>query len=151
MANHLKTAAKNATYTSKTTQNELIECIDDHIRDSIIHEIKQAKYYSILCDEVVDVSSKEQVSIVLRFVDNNCIIREEFLDFISTERITGEVLVHAIKELLNRFDLGIQNCRGQGYDGASNMSSARGVQGHLLDEILKLYIYTVTVMHLICV
>ena len=98
LANQLKTAAKNATYTSKTTQNELIECIGDHIRDSIIHEIKQAKYYSILSDEVVDVSSKEQVSIVLRFVNNNCIIRKEFLDFISTERITGEVLAHAIKE-----------------------------------------------------
>ena len=71
-ANQFKTAAKNATYTSKTTQNELIKCISDHIRDSIIHEIKQAKYYSIFCDEVVDISSKEQVSIVLRFVDNNC-------------------------------------------------------------------------------
>ena len=65
------------------------------------------------------------MSIVLRFIDSNCNIREEFLDFISTERITGEVLAHAIKELLNRFDLVIQNCRGQGYDGASNMSSAR--------------------------
>ena len=69
------------------------------------------------------------MSIVLRFVDNNCIIREEFLDFISTERITGEVLAHAIKESLNRFDLDIQNCRGQGYDSVSNMCSARGVQG----------------------
>ena len=41
LANHLKTAAKNATYTSKTSQNELIECIGDHIRDSIIHEINK--------------------------------------------------------------------------------------------------------------
>ena len=32
LPNHLKTAPKNATYTSKTTQNELIECIGDHIR-----------------------------------------------------------------------------------------------------------------------
>ena len=57
----------------------------------------------------MDVSSTEQVSIVLRFVDSNCNIREEFLDFISTERITGEVLAHAIKESLNRFDLDIQH------------------------------------------
>ena len=33
-----------------------------------------------------------------------------------------------------KIDLDIQNCRGQGYDGASNMSSARGVQGRLLAE-----------------
>ena len=30
------------------------------------------KYYSILSDEVVDIARKEQVSIVLRFVDSNC-------------------------------------------------------------------------------
>ena len=41
LANHLKTAPKNLTYTSKTTQNELIECIGDHIRDNIIHEINK--------------------------------------------------------------------------------------------------------------
>ena len=44
----------------------------------------------ILCDEVSDVSNKEQVSIVIRFVDSNC-IRE---DFILTERVTGEVLAY---------------------------------------------------------
>ena len=79
---------------------------------------------------------------MLRSVDNNCIVKEEFLHFISTERITGVVLVHAIKKSLNRFDLDIQICRGQGYDGASNMSSARGVQGHLLAENPKaMYIH----------
>ena len=51
-------------------------------------------------------------------------------------------MAHAIKESLNWFDLDIQNCRGQGYDGASNMSSARGVQGHLLAENPKaMYIH----------
>ena len=75
---------------------------------------------------------------MLRFVDNNCNIREESLDFISTERITGEVLAHAIKESLNRFNFDIQNCRGQ----AMNMSIARGVQGCLLAENPKaMYIH----------
>ena len=40
------------------------------LSDRIIQDVKIAKWYSILCDEVVDVGSKEQVSIVLRFVDN---------------------------------------------------------------------------------
>ena len=73
----------------------------------------------------MDLSSKEQVSVVLRFVDSSCNKREDVLDLIRTGSITGEVLVYAIKELLNRFDLDIHNCRGQGYGGASNMSSAR--------------------------
>ena len=34
LANHLKEASRNALVTSKTTQNQLIECIGEHIRSS---------------------------------------------------------------------------------------------------------------------
>ncbi len=137
MAKHLQDAGRNATYTSKTTQNDLIECIGSFIRNSILKQVKEVKYYSVLCDEVIDVACKEQVSIVLRFVDSDCNIQEEFLDFIKVERITGEVLAREIKNVLARYGLDFQNCRGQGYDGATNMSAANGVQGHLSVENSK--------------
>jgi hypothetical protein len=137
LANHFKEASKNATYTSKTIQNQLIEVIGDYIRGNIIGEIKEAKFYSVLCDEVSDVSNKEQLSLVLRFVDSHNCIREEFVDFITTDRITGEALAFKIKEKLINYGLDFQNCRGQGYDGASNMSARRGVQGILMAENSK--------------
>ena len=99
-------------YTSKTTQNQLIECIGEHIRDKILSEVREAKWYTILCDEVTDVSSQEQLSIVLRFVDTNCNIREDFVDFISVERITGEIIASKLKETLARYNLDLQDCRG---------------------------------------
>jgi len=61
LAKQLTQAARNATYTSKTTQNQLISAIGDQIRDKLLKEIKEAKYYSILCDEVSDVSNEEQL------------------------------------------------------------------------------------------
>ena len=134
LANHLKEASRNALYTSKTTQNQLIECIGEHIRDKILSEVREAKWYTILCDEVTDVSSQEQLSIVLRFVDTNCNIREDFVDFVSVERITGEIIASKLKETLARYNLDLQDCRGQGYDGATNMSGASGVQGRLTSE-----------------
>lgn len=137
LANHLKDCSRNATYTSKTTQNDLIQAIGDQLRDKLLLEIKNAKWYSILCDEVTDTSNKEQVSIVLRFVDSSCDIREEFLEFITTDRITGEVLAGKIKEALTKWGLDFQHCRGQGYDGAANMSAERGVQGLLAAENSK--------------
>ncbi len=91
----------------------------------------------MLCDEVIDVACKQQVSIVLRFVDSDCNIQEEFLDFIKVERITGEVLAREIKNVLARYGLDLQNCRGQGYDGTANMSAANGVQGRLSAENSK--------------
>ena len=36
LANHFKEAAKNATYTSKTIQNQLIEAIGDYFRDKLM-------------------------------------------------------------------------------------------------------------------
>ena len=111
--------------------------------------MREAKWYTILCDEVTDVSSQEQLSIVLRFVDTNCNIREDFVDFVSVERITGEIIVSKLKETLARYNLDLQDCRGQGYDGATNMSGASGVQGRLTSEILKPHIFIVILTYLI--
>ena len=43
MAKHLQEAGKNAMYTSKTIQNDLIECIGGHIRDKILKEVKETR------------------------------------------------------------------------------------------------------------
>lgn len=69
LKNHLATCRATARYSSKTIQNQIIALIGDHIKDSIIREIKEVKYFSILCDEVIDNSNLEQLSFVLRFVN----------------------------------------------------------------------------------
>ena len=75
--------------------------IRDHIRDLIIQEIKEAKYFSILCNEVTDNANLEQLSLVLWFVNKGCMIREEFLDFRCTDRITGQVISSLILKKWN--------------------------------------------------
>ena len=54
------TAPKNATYKSKTIQNEIVDCIGSCIRDQIINEVKDAKLFSVMADETPDVPRKEQ-------------------------------------------------------------------------------------------
>ena len=150
LANHLKNARRNATYSSKTIQNELIQVVGNSIREKIINDIKAAKFFSILADEVTDCSNKEQLSLAVRFVDSvDCVIREEFLDFITVERITGEALASAILSRLQEWDIPIENCRGQGYDGAANMSSSvRGVQSRIREKAqLAFYIPPIEFMH----
>ena len=41
LAHHFKDASKNAMYTSKTIQNQIIDIIGNHIRDKILSEIKE--------------------------------------------------------------------------------------------------------------
>ena len=66
LANHLATAGKNATYTSAIIQNQLISVIGDHIRGKILSKVMKAHWFTVIADEVTDISNKEQLSIVLR-------------------------------------------------------------------------------------
>ena len=74
-----------------------------------------------MCDEYTDVSNKEQLSFCLRTVNQQLIAEEVFLGFYEIDNIKSETIVKAIKDILLRFNLEIENCRGQTYDGASNM------------------------------
>ena len=110
-------------YTSKTIQNELMEVIGDSIRNDIITEVKQAKFYSVIADEVSDTANREELSLSLHFVFNGR-VKEVFVDFVEVERITGQVLAQAILQWLSTHGLSRANIRSQCYDGASNMSGA---------------------------
>lgn len=70
MRDHLQRAARNVTYTSPDTQNQLISILGDHIRDVILRKVRSSLCYTVIADEVTDCSNKEQLSIVLRYVES---------------------------------------------------------------------------------
>ena len=120
------------TYMSPQTQNEVLEIIGTHIilKDTV-EEIKQARVYAVLSDEVVS-NNFEHLAMCIRFVDAARVIREEFMTFQRMTRITGKHIAEAIFNFLQDNGFNVENIRGQGYDGASNMSSSRaGVQGRM--------------------
>ena len=115
----------NARYTSKTIQNEMPEVVGDHIRELILSDIKQARFFSLLADEVTDISNQEQVSVAVKYVGKQSEVREVFVDLVSVERITGQALADALIDRLTSWGLRLENLRGQAYDGASNMSGSK--------------------------
>lgn len=80
---HFDSAPKNAVYNSKTIENQLISVIGEWLTNKIVDEVKEARFFTVVADEVADVSNTEQMSIVVRYVDNQCEIKEEFIEFIS--------------------------------------------------------------------
>ena len=123
LKNHFDTAARNAQYHSATIQNELVAACGKWIQKQILQEVQKAKYFSVCADEAADVSSKEQLPLVLRFVDEAGAIREEFIEFILCESgTTGEALARTITSALEGYSLDLAYLRGQGYDGAGNMA-----------------------------
>ena len=118
---------KNASYISKTTQNDLIHCCGQSILNSILKDITKAKFFSIIGDEACDSSTKEQLSLVIRFFDIEKVeIREEFVGFIHcSEGLTGEALSSVILKRLKELGVKINDCRGQGYDGAGAVAGGK--------------------------
>ena len=69
LRSHLQSAAKNGTYCSPQIQNELISCAGLWIRRKLVADVQKSGFFSVLADEVTDVSNLKQLSLVLRFVD----------------------------------------------------------------------------------
>ncbi len=142
MAEHLrriKNEECHLHYLSKTTQNEVISLISNEILQRILDELKTAKYYSIIIDCTQDISKKEQMSIILRYIkifnESEIQICERFLGFIEIEgRTTGEMLTNELLAQLTKHRIPIEDMRGQSYDNGSNMRGKElGVQKRILD------------------
>ena len=51
----------------------------------------------MLADEVSDCSNPEQLSLFVRYVDSDCVIRGEFLDFLHCDiRLSGKALAETV-------------------------------------------------------
>ncbi|CAF3312963.1 unnamed protein product [Rotaria sp. Silwood2] len=118
---HIETCRKNATYISKTIQNELISIIGNLILKEIIQEVKAARFFTILLDETADVANIEQASLCIRYVLNDQ-IHEKFLMFIPVKDRSGAGLANLIIKSVLGLGLDLTNCIGQGYDGCSSMA-----------------------------
>ena len=120
LADHFITAPSNAQYNSPQIQNELIVCTSEWIREQVLQEVRNV---SVCADEAADCSNKEQLPLVIRFVNATDSIREEFVDFVLCDTGTpGNAIADKILGTLAAYGLNISSLQGQGYDGAGNMA-----------------------------
>ncbi|XP_060968719.1 uncharacterized protein LOC133036221 [Cannabis sativa] len=134
VAEVLDKAPRNATYTSPTTQKQVLHVLGNKVRNAIREEIGDAKF-SVIVDEARDESKKEQMSIVLRFVDKDAYVQERFFGLIHVKDTAALTLKEGIFSILSNYSLDVQSIRGQGYDGASNMRGQwNGLQALILSE-----------------
>jgi len=52
--------------------------------------------FSSLADETTDISTKEQLSLTVRYIDDDVILHEDFLQFYVIESLTGFDLASSI-------------------------------------------------------
>ena len=98
----LANAPGNAKYTLPDIQNQVIDILGVHVHTKILSRVKEAQFFSIVADEVTDCSNKEQLSLVLRYINpENLQIREDFVQFIECDAgISGRALAEKMTSFI---------------------------------------------------
>ncbi|CAN1340134.1 Zinc finger MYM-type protein 1 [Linum perenne] len=121
----LGNAPKNLQMTSPDIQNDIVHALALETSKLITKDIGD-DFFAILADEYRDVSVKEQMDVVLCYVDGKGCVLERFLG--------------AIESMLVKHGLSISKVRGQGYDGASNIKGElNGLKTLILEESPSVY------------
>ncbi|CAN6687026.1 unnamed protein product [Malus baccata var. baccata] len=119
----LENAPENLKLTSPDIQKDISSAISYEIIGAITSDINDS-LFSILVDESRDKSSKEQMAIVLRFVDKGHVI-ERFVGIEHVADTKASSLKLAIDDFFSRHGLSISKLRRQGYDGATLVAMAK--------------------------
>jgi hypothetical protein len=124
----------NCQMLSPEIQKDIARCCAEEITEVIMGEIGE-RQFSVLIDESRDISVKEQMAVMLRYVNNEGKVIEWFLALKHVKDTTSNALKQALFSLLDKYNLSITRLRGQGYDGASNMRGEfNGLQKRILDD-----------------
>ncbi|KAJ0745146.1 putative HAT dimerization domain, ribonuclease H-like superfamily [Helianthus annuus] len=91
---------------------EVLESIFDEIGDDV---------FGLLVDEFSDASNKEQIAVVLRYVDAYGIVKERFVGLVNVTEASGSSIKSAIESLLFEYGVCLKKVRGQSYYGVSDM------------------------------
>lgn len=130
----LENSPRCSKYTSHQIQQEILSIYALKVRQYIRQEIGDSKF-SILVDETCDASKREQMAVVFRFPDKEGLLQERFFDLIHVKNTKALTLKEELSALLSNNGFDVQNLRGQGYDGASNMKGEfNGLQALFLKD-----------------
>uniref|UniRef100_A0A3B4ZPX6 DUF4371 domain-containing protein n=1 Tax=Stegastes partitus TaxID=144197 RepID=A0A3B4ZPX6_9TELE len=122
-------------YLSHQIQDEIIDILSQRVKADIISEINEASFYSIFIDITQDVSKIDQLSQVYRYAT---VIKNDMdiaTDIQINEVFWASELENQILGSIEKNGTDLSKCRGQGYDGATNMSGAySGVQARIAER-----------------
>lgn len=77
--------------------------------------------FSALIDESSDIVGKEQMVVVVHYVDSESLVKERFIGIAKFKETSPKSLKDAFEKLLSFNCSSLSSIRGQGYDGVSNM------------------------------
>ena len=129
-------------YLSHEIQDEILRVMSHQILRTVLIDVSTSLWYSIMVDETVDSSLTEQVytcgcrvhCLVIHYIlwfqvtfwvchvnPSTLEVQEDCLGLYATERTGANTITKLILDSLTCFNQPLSHCRGQCYNGASNM------------------------------
>lgn len=87
--------------------------------------IRNSVYYSFMANETTYISNREQFVVDIRHLIDDLVAHQEYIESYKIDYIGSKTLTSTIEEYLLQMNLYINNCCGQRYDGASNLSGVK--------------------------
>lgn len=109
------------TMISKNTINFVIDTIGQLIKEYIAKDVNAAQMFSIQIDTTQDNTSKDQCSLVLRYLGKNDHIFERLLGMCESFSGTGKGFKDLVCQNSEKCGIDVRKCVGTSTDGAANM------------------------------
>lgn len=119
-------------------QNKLLHIMASNVLRVVFSTICKQKLFSTMAKKGTGISNIESLMFYVRSVNDDLDVSKNSIGFYGFGNIKSEIIVNAIKAILVRWHLDLDDFRGQTYDGVRNLVGKRlGVSTQILAEWLK--------------
>ncbi|KPP63611.1 52 kDa repressor of the inhibitor of the protein kinase-like [Scleropages formosus] len=115
--------AVNAEYCSSSQQRQMLEVCESCIREQLLQEVRECRFFSLLTDDLVDMAGEAHLPMFLRFADQSHCLREEFVGFLPFEGDEDTLTERLLCEITENWGLNMEYCRGQAHVGSGVFTS----------------------------
>lgn len=107
--------AVNSEYLSVTQQSQLLDICENTVREEMLMEVRESRFFSLVTGDLVEFANEKHLPLFLRFVNQQNVLREEFLDFVPFDGDEPVLVERLEAQLTDRWGLSMEDCRGQAH------------------------------------
>ncbi|KAM6987500.1 THAP domain containing 12b [Tautogolabrus adspersus] len=126
--------AVNTEYLSAIQQIQLLDVCENTVREEMLMEVRESRFFSLVTGDLVEFGNEKHLPLFLRFVNQQNVLREEFLDFMSFDGDEAALVERLEAQLTDRWGLSMEDFRGQAHKATGTSTTKMKAVAVLLME-----------------
>ncbi|XP_074527524.1 THAP domain containing 12a [Halichoeres trimaculatus] len=115
--------------------NQLVQVCEKYIHSKLAEIVKLNGFFSLLTDDVVQISGEWFLPVYLRYVDQSNCQKEKFAGFLPFEGDGDALAEKLLSELTDKWGIDMAQCRGQAHScSGSHFSKIKTFSAKLLEK-----------------